>query len=214
MTIDVYGGQGSGQSAVEVGPRIKAVRRAQRLTIESLAEASGLTKSFLSKVERGKSTPSVAALLRIAEALNIPLSSLFENSATRRVLRSHDYPQVNFGGDGLVEYLLTPHAERRVQVMMSKVAKGGGSGAELYQLPGDVEFLFIVDGVLEITFSDGPITLRAGDALTFDPSSHRSFRVPDDAEGATVLWVISPALPHAIHRGLPGDEDIAAKIAD
>jgi transcriptional regulator with XRE-family HTH domain len=181
------------------------VRRAQRLTIESLAEASGLTKSFLSKVERSRSTPSVAALLRIAEALGIPLSSLFENGATRRVLRSYDYPQVNFGGERLVEYLLTPHAERRLQVLLSKIASGGGSGAELYQLPGDVEFLFLVDGVLEMTFSDGSITLRAGDALTFDPASYRSFRVPDDAGGATVLWVISPALPHTIRRGAPDD---------
>jgi len=200
--IDVHGDQSASQGAVEVGPRIKAVRRAQRLTIESLAEASGLTKSFLSKVERGKSTPSVAALLRIAEALNIPLSSLFENSATRRVIRSYDYPQVNFGGEGLVEYLLTPHAEQRVQVMLSRIASGGGSGADLYHLPGEVEFLFVVDGVLEVTFSDGVITLGAGDALTFDPSSHRAFRVPDDVDGATVLWVISPALPNMIYRGL------------
>ena len=204
MAIDGYGADSAGQSAVDVGPRIKAVRRAQRLTIESLAEASGLTKSFLSKVERGKSTPSVAALLRIAQALSIPLSSLFENSATRRVVRALDYPQVNFGGEHLVEYLLTPHSERRVQVMLSKIARGGGSGAELYDLPGDVEFLFVVEGVLEVTFADGPITLRAGDAVTFDPASHRAFRVPDDVDGATVLWVISPALPHTTYRGALG----------
>ena len=46
--------------AAEIGRRIMAVRRAQRLTIEALADASGLTKSFLSKVERGRATASVA----------------------------------------------------------------------------------------------------------------------------------------------------------
>ncbi len=189
------------EAAAEVGARIRTVRRARRMTIEAAAEASGLTKSFLSKVERGRSTPSVAALLRIAEALDIPLASLFENNATRNVLRSGAYPRVEFGGNGLAEFLLTPQAERRVQVIYSRISAGGGSGAELYQLPGDVEFVFVIDGFLEVRFSDGSVQLGPGDALTFEPSSHRSFSVPDDGEPATVLWVIAPALPKSERRG-------------
>ncbi len=189
------------EAVAEVGPRIKTVRQARRMTIESLAAASDLTKSFLSKIERGKSTPSVAALLRIAAALEIPLASLFENSATRYVLRAEQYPRIEFGGDALAEYLLTPHAEQRIQVILSRVKPGGGSGSEPYQLPGDVEFMYVVDGALEVEFSDGVIVLGSGDAATFEPSTHRSFRVPPDARTTTVLWVITPALPRSERRG-------------
>lgn len=201
MTAKVGGADHAVESAAEVGPRIKTIRLARRMTIEALADASGLTKSFLSKVERGRSTPSVAALLRIAAALEIPLANLFENNATRHLLRAGDYPRIEFGGKGLAEFLLTPHAEQRVQVLLSRISAGGGSGAEPYQLPGEVEFLHVIEGVLEIRFSDGPITLGAGDSLTFEPSTHRSFGVPDGGPNTTVLWVIAPALPRFERRG-------------
>lgn len=189
------------QTASEVGQRIKAVRRAQQMTIESLADASGLTKSFLSKVERGRSTASVAALLRVSAALGIPLSSLFENSSTRTVLRAGDYPQVQFGGHKLTEFLLTPVAERRAQVMMSRIQPGGGSGKELYPLPGEVEFVYVQSGTLELTFTDDVVRLETGDTMTFDPSLHRSFRVPESCPETTVLWLICPALPQQVYRG-------------
>jgi transcriptional regulator with XRE-family HTH domain len=189
-------------TAAEVGPRIKTVRQARRMTIETLAEASGLTKSFLSKVERGRSTPSVAALLRIAAALEFPLASLFENSTTRHVVRSENYPRIEFGGEALNEFLLTPQAEQRVQAILSRIQPGGGSGNESYQLPGEVEFVYVVDGVLEMSFPDSVIVLGTGDAATFEPSTHRSFRVPPGSGVATVLWVIAPALPRTERRGI------------
>lgn len=191
------------ESAAEVGPRIKTVRQARRMTIETLAEGSGLTKSFLSKVERGKSTPSVAALLRIAAALEIPLASLFENSATRYILRAESLPRIEFGGTRLSEFLLTPQSEQRVQAILSRIQPGGGSGDEPYQLPGEVEFLYVIEGVIEMTFPDSVIALGPGDAATFEPSTFRAFRVAADADPATVLWVIAPALPRTEHRAKP-----------
>lgn len=187
-------------ATAEIGRRIMAVRRAQRLTIEALADASGLTKSFLSKVERGRATASVAALLRISEALGIPLSSLFENSSTRHVVRAADYPRVSFGGHRLAEFLLTPVAERRAQVLLSRIEPGGGSGDDLYPLPGEVEFAYIIRGELELTFTDEVVKLGTGDAITFDPALHRSFRVPSGAVPAEVLWLICPALPQKVFR--------------
>lgn len=183
-----------------VGHRIMVVRRAQRLTIEALADASGVTKSFLSKVERGRATASVAALLRISEALGIPLSSLFENSSTRHVVRATSYPRVSFGGHQLAEYLLTPVAERRAQVILSRIEPGGGSGKDLYPLPGEVEFAYIIRGKLELTFTDEVVELGVGDALTFDPALHRSFHVPSSSEPTEVLWLICPALPQKTSR--------------
>ncbi len=187
-------------TAAEVGPRIKTVRQARRMTIEALADASDLTKSFLSKVERGKSTPSVAALLRIAASLEIPLSSLFENSATRYVLRAKDLPRIAFGGAKLEEFLLTPQPEQRIQAILSRIQPGGGSGSEPYRLPGEVEFLYVIEGQLELRFPDSMITLGPGDTATFEPSTYRTFGVSADAGPATVLWVIAPALPRAERR--------------
>lgn len=188
------------QAAAGVGQRIKAVRRSRRLTIEAVAESSGLTKSFLSKVERGRATASVAALQRVSQALGIPMSSLFENSSTRQVMRAGDYPRISVGGHGIVEYLLTPTVEQRVQVMMSRIEPGGGTGGELHPLPGEVEFAYVIEGALSLTFTDGVVRLGKGDALTFDPALHHSFEVPVDSGPTTVMWMICPAPTHEARR--------------
>ena len=157
-----------------IGERLKAVRRAQRRTLEEVAEASGLTKGFLSKIERDLASASVAALLRICATLGIPLSSLFENQSTGEVVRAGHYPRIDFGGQDLTEYLLTPHAERRVQVIMSEIQPGGGSGNEGYALPAEVEFVYVVSGSLDLGFrrAAGPARARRRLHLRPVPLAH------------------------------------------
>jgi transcriptional regulator with XRE-family HTH domain len=192
----------------KIGQRLKAVRRAQRRTLEEVAESSGLTKGFLSKIERDLASASVAALLRICATLGIPLSSLFESDATGEVVRRGQYPKIDFGGQDLVEYLLTPAAERRVQVIISEVAPGGGSGNEGYSLPAEVEFVYVLKGSLELGFADKTVRLGVGDAFTFDPATPHTFRADAVDEPTTVMWVICPALAAA------GGEQAAGPVRD
>jgi len=104
----------------KIGERLKAVRRARRLTLEDVAEASDITKGFLSKIERGLASASVAALLRICAALDVPLATLFASDSAGEVVRRGHYPSIDFGGQDLSEYLLTPPAERRLQVSIRR----------------------------------------------------------------------------------------------
>ena len=62
---------------LEVSQAIRKVRQAQGLTVEQLARRSGFSKGFISQVENFRQTPSLKALIRIAEALGLPLSQLF-----------------------------------------------------------------------------------------------------------------------------------------
>src|SRR6476661_1244837 len=125
MGAAVAGLPTDGETA-RIGAKLKAVRRAQRRTLEEVAETSGLTKGFLSKIERDLASASVAALLRICAALDVPLASLFANDSAGEVVRRGHYPPIDFGGQDLSEYLLTPPAERRVQVIDSEILAGGG----------------------------------------------------------------------------------------
>ena len=185
-----------GQTA-RIGAKLKAVRRAQRRTLEEVAEASGLTKGFLSKIERDLASASVAALLRICATLGIPLASLFENDSTGEVVRAGQYPRIDFGGQDLDEYQLTPFAERRVQVLRSDIRPGGGSGPEAYALPAEVEFAYVITGRLAVGFADRTVELGPGDAFTFDAAVTHTFRAEATDEVTTVLWVLCPALAEA-----------------
>ena len=62
---------------VAIGSRIRAARQSQRLTIEQVADATGLTKGFLSRVERDLTSPSVSSLVTLCQVLSISIGELF-----------------------------------------------------------------------------------------------------------------------------------------
>ncbi len=129
--------------------------RPQRLTLDDLAASCGITKGYLSKIERDHASASVATLVRICAALNIPVGSLFESAAAGEVVRADNYPPISFGGERMAEFLLTPFGERRIQSLLSRIEPGGGSGSETYELPVDVAFVYVVSGRIRISFN-GP----------------------------------------------------------
>lgn len=184
---------GAAAGTAAIGAQLRAARQSRRKTLAEVALESGLTKGFLSKLERDQATASVASLMRLCQALEIPVGSLF-HASSGEVVRRGAYPPINFGGEGITEYLLTPEGERRVQAILSEIEPGGGSGDELYGLPSDVEFVFVLAGRLEVTLGDHRVQLGAGDAFTFPPRTEHCFR--GTAETTTrVLWVFAPALP-------------------
>jgi transcriptional regulator with XRE-family HTH domain len=159
-----------------------------------VAEQAGLTKGFVSKLERDLANVSVASLIRLCDALGISVGSLFQ-APKGEVVRRDARPRINFGGRKMTEYLLTPAGEKRVQAILSDIEPGGGSGKEPYALPAGVEFVLILAGVLQVTVAGEGIVLEEGDALTFTADMDHTFVVPPRAGRARVLWVLSPALP-------------------
>ncbi len=179
-----------------IGAQLRAARLAARRSMAEVAEQAGLTKGFVSKLERDLVNVSVASLIRLCEALDVSVGSLFQ-APRGEVVRAGARPPVNFGGTSAVEYLLTPSGEKRVQAILSDLEPGGGSGDEPYSLPADVEFAFILAGQLRITVAGQDVTLEQGDAFTFPASTQHTFRATGKGGRTQVLWVISPALPDA-----------------
>jgi transcriptional regulator with XRE-family HTH domain len=184
----------TGDARPAIGARLKLARQAQRRTLAEVAGASGLTKGFLSKLERDQANASVAALMRVCATLGIAPGSLFEAPPSGEVVRHGAYPPIEFGGTGMAEYLLTPSGERRIQAILSEIVPGGGSGDEAYSLPVDVEFVFVLAGRLELAFDGEVVELRRGDAFTFPPSVQHAFRSLEARGTTRVLWVLAPAL--------------------
>lgn len=182
------------ENGTAIGAQLRAARLAARKSMAEVAEQSGLTKGFVSKLERDLANVSVASLIRLCDALEISVGSLFQASRGE-VVRRGEYPPINFGGTSMREYLLTPAGEKRVQALLSDIEPGGGSGDEPYSLPADVEFVFVLAGQLELVVAGEEITLRQGDAYTFPASTEHMFQVLPASGPAQVLWVFSPALP-------------------
>src|SRR6266516_7276973 len=101
-----------------IGAQLRAARLAARMSMAEVAEQAGLTKGFVSKLERDLTNVSVASLIRLCDTLGISVGSLFR-AAKAEVVRRGEYPPINFGGTGIREYLLTPRSEKRVQALLS-----------------------------------------------------------------------------------------------
>src|SRR6202451_3596042 len=91
--------QGAGHDGPRIGAQLKAARLAARKSMAEVAEQSGLTKGFVSKLERDLANVSVASLIRLCEALDVSVGSLFQASVGEAVRRD-GYPPINFGGSG------------------------------------------------------------------------------------------------------------------
>ena len=208
MTSGVDGTPDAVPDSVRIGAQLRAARLAARKSMAEVAEQAGLTKGFVSKLERDLVNVSVASLIRLCEALDISVGSLFQ-APRGEVVRAGARPPINFGGTRAVEYLLTPSGEKRVQAILSDLEPGGGSGDEPYSLPADVEFAFVLAGQLRVTVAGQEVTLEQGDAFTFPASTGHCFRATWEGGRTQVLWVISPALPDAPalpdSPALPGD---------
>jgi transcriptional regulator with XRE-family HTH domain len=177
---------------VDVGERLRTLRRFRRDTLQTVAERSGLSESFLSQVERGRSNASIASLKRIADALGVSMADLFEPDGVPgpRVLRRDERPALQFGILGR-KLLLTPRPLHHLEVFAGELEVGGSTGPEPYA-HGDSEELFVVlSGTVQLEVGDEQFELERGDSIDYRSSTpHRAVNTGDEL--AEVLWIISP----------------------
>ncbi|ASN19198.1 helix-turn-helix domain-containing protein [Arthrobacter sp. YN] len=176
---------------VAIGSRIRAARQAQRLTIEQVADATGLTKGFLSRVERDLTSPSVASLVTLCQVLSVSVGDLFAAPETHLTKRD-DGPRISLGGQGIVERLLTARSERRLQILQATIEPRGRGENELYAVDCDVDVLHVVKGRIKLILTNEAYDLEEGDTLSFPGREPHTWINPTD-ETVEVLWVLVPA---------------------
>jgi transcriptional regulator with XRE-family HTH domain len=175
----------------KVGARVRSLRRERGLTIEQLAAATGLTKGFISQLERDRTAPSLSSIARICDALGVPLSHIFERDPAPALVRRSE--RVPIGGSAATaNHLLSSRDESRFQAIESEIAPGAGAGDELSSLPGEMEFVYVLSGSLELRVGDETHVLREGDAFTYPLSKPHTWRNASATESARVLWVSVP----------------------
>jgi quercetin dioxygenase-like cupin family protein len=127
--------------------------------------------------------------------LGVSMSTLFETVASpdANVVRRAEVEGTFFGGRGVVNYVLSPRAERRAQVIETRIEPGGSPGPELWSHPGDLVMATVVEGTVEFRFGDRATVLQAGDTIAYAPSEPHSWRNPDDAVAAVALFFQIPA---------------------
>ncbi len=175
----------------KVGARVRSLRRERGLTIEQLAAATGLTKGFISQLERDRTAPSLSSIARICDALGVRLPHIFEHDPAPALVRRRERPKLE-AHLTTENHLLSSRDEERFQAIESEVAPGAGAGDDLSSLPGEMEFVYVLEGSLEIQVADETHVLEQGDALTYPLSKPHTWKNASDTKSLRVLWVSVP----------------------
>ena len=179
-------------SEVDVGRRLRDIRIARRRTLREVSDAAGLSESFLSQVERGRASASIASLRRIAGALGVSIADLFQPAGPGqpRVVRRHERPSLDFGVLGR-KTLLTQRPLHNLEVFVGELEPGGSSGAEPYTHGDSEELVVVIAGSVRLELGRDVHRLEEGDSIGYWSSTpHRIENVGDDV--AEVMWIISP----------------------
>jgi transcriptional regulator with XRE-family HTH domain len=177
-------------SDLRIGPRLRAARQERGLTIADVADATGLTKGFLSQLERDETAASLSSLARICEALGIRIGDLTDRE-TPELVRRDERPRVDFT-DRHYHYLLSPPELRAFQAIESVIAPGGTAGDVPYTFPADAEFVYVLSGTIDLRVNEETYRLEQGDGFTYSPREPHTWVNPSDDEPAVVLWVAVP----------------------
>ncbi|MER7499193.1 XRE family transcriptional regulator [Nonomuraea pusilla] len=167
----------SGLSMGELGRRVKAERRARGLSIERLAELSGISRSMVSDVERGAKTPTVLVLDRLATALGTSIARLLDEPSrgVPRVLRRAEQ-RVLRDPSGWERRVLSPVlADVEFEFMRTTLGPGVDAGEFAPHAPGSREYVAVESGRLLLTIDGAPYELDTGDSAYYPGDRRHAF---------------------------------------
>jgi transcriptional regulator with XRE-family HTH domain len=151
--------------------RVRELRDAKGFTLDALAERSGVSRSNISLIERGQSSPTAAVLDKLAAGLGVTLASLFEDDASPAaepspVARLAEQPVWTDPASGYVRRNLSPAARSPIQLV--HVVFPAGQRVAYESGPREVEIhqqVWIIEGVMEVSVGREQWRLKRGDCL-------------------------------------------------
>ncbi|WP_345642115.1 XRE family transcriptional regulator [Streptomyces tremellae] len=178
----------------ELGRRLSSLRRRAGLTISALAAAGGVSQGLVSQIERGAGNPSYTTLVKLADALGVPVGSFFGGGEGERepaaVVRGRHRRRLTVSDEGLTYELLTPTMRGSLGMMRAEIPPGYSNAAAPYRHEGE-EVMLLTQGTLQVTVGGREFVLEAGDSITYDASVPHHLRNTGDRP-AVIVGAMSP----------------------
>lgn len=174
--------------SVDVGTRLRQLREGRGVSMRTLATMSGLSANALSMIERGKTSPSVSTLYRLADALDVPVTDFFSPAPARQkvvFLKSDTRTRLPFMR-GLWEGLGGENFVGRVMPFMLTLEAGASSGPANVIHTGH-EFVFCLRGQIEYLVEGQSYLLETGDSLLFAANLNHRWRNPGSLVAAALI---------------------------
>lgn len=149
--------------------RLKQARRAQGLSLDAVAKLSGVSRSMVSQIERGESSPTIATLWNLTRALQVDFAGLLENgpASSIEVMRTSDVPTIENRNAGCtIRIVSAPEDAGRYEVYDLRFNEGGVLDSQPHRR-GAREHLTVIEGKLIVTSNDAREMIRQGDTARY-----------------------------------------------
>ncbi len=154
--------------SVNIGERVRELRTALGMTLQVLASESGLSVNTLSMIERGKVSPSVSSLYKIADVLGVSITVFFSSTNDQKqviFLKADQRPRISFPR-GLVEGLGGDEFTGNIEPFLLTLENNANSGSKWISHTGH-EFVFCIRGQIEYQVEHELYELSPGDSILF-----------------------------------------------
>ena len=174
---------------MDVGQKLRKLRKVRGLKLQDLARGTGLSASFLSMLETGKSDITLAKLQRIVQFYGITIASLLDDAEAGRVItRSTERKILDSPAEGVKTELLVPDLNRHIEALLMTFEPGADYEGSLAH-EGE-EVIFIVEGQLELILDENDRhVLNKGDTASY--SSTRTHKFRNIHSGISILYGVN-----------------------
>ncbi len=187
--------------SINVGARLREMREARKVSMRGLATQSGLSANALSMIERGRTSPSVSTLYKLADALGVPITEFFGPPSIKSdiiLIKADERTRIPITR-GVWEGLGGEKFSGRVEPFILTLESGATSGQSAMAHTG-CEFVFCLRGQLEYLVEKQLIELTAGDSLLFAAELNHRWRNPGNTVTNTLIVLsgfLEGAPPHS-----------------
>lgn len=149
--------------------RLKKARQAQGLSLDAVAKLSGVSRSMVSQIERGNSSPTVATLWNLTRALQVDFAGLLEDQPPRQVevLRTQDVPTIENHGSGCTIRILSPPEDAGLHEVYDLRFAPSGRLESAPHGHGTQENLTVIEGVITLTSGEDSERVEAGETARY-----------------------------------------------
>lgn len=173
--------------------RLRDARRQQGLSLDAVAKLSGVSRSMVSQIERGESSPTIATLWNLTRALGVDFAGLLDGTAGKKeieTLRADDVPTIDNMGSGVCIRILSPPEDAGHHEVYEIIFSKNGVLSSQPHSHGAREHLTVIEGIVEVASGDSVSQLRAGDTARYNADVQHRLK---SVGGARVFLVVQNA---------------------
>ncbi len=177
---------------IELGKKIKAVRKEKGIKIKQLSARSGLTDSTISMVENAKISPSITTTYKIAMALGVHPVEFFEIEKHKKwtVSRKQERERLQFhDSDKALEYLIKAGRNSQNEIFISYLGPAQKSFDEPITHTGH-KLGYVLTGSIELELGEEKVRLNEGDSIFFEAIIPHLWKSVENRESG-ILWVVT-----------------------